>query len=829
MKIAFVGIGNPLKGDDGAGPEVISKIKYKVENCTQKRVGKSASGRLMPCLITSGHKSPDYPTVHRPLSTVNLLFFDCGTVPENYLGKIIKESPDVLIFVDAGIFNAPPGTIKLLNLNNIDTNSISTHSLSLDYIINWIKTEIKTQVFVIGIQAKSTNFGDPISREVKESIKLLSSNKIGAEIKLKGLVQGVGMRPYLHKLSNKFSLKGRAKNFPGGVKLWVEGNLIDVLLFFDTLGEKDALPLANIVEKELFFKPPKSFKDFKIETSDETGTDFVLIPPDIAICDECLKELQNPKDRRHNYPFINCINCGPRFTIIKNIPYDRKNTTMQKFTMCPNCENEYANIKNRRYHAQPNACYVCGPDVEMSKKSGNKALTETINLLTKGEIVALKGIGGFHLICDATNDSAVNRLRKLKSRPFKPFAVMCSSIDKVKQFAEVSKSEEELLTSNKAPIVLLKKKKSSKIAKSIAPDNNYIGVMLAYTPLHYLISNKFLCIIATSGNTTDEPLIKDNNEAKTKLSKFTKHFLLHNRPIEVRCDDSLVKFISDKPVLFRRARGYTPLPVKLPCSSSSILAVGAELKNTFCITRENFAFLSQHIGDLKNYENYEVFTSTIEHFKKLFKIRPDVIAYDLHPEYLSTKYALELSGKGITKIGIQHHWAHIVSCMAENNIDSQVIGVAFDGTGYGTDGNIWGGEFLLCTYTDFERIMHFKYVGLPGGDIASVETGRMAISYLFDMYGSGNGDKCKKLISKWKNSNLIYKMLENKFNCPISSSVGRIFDAVAAITGVCQLNTCEGESAMKLEKLAEEHMNCRNIACDVPEPYTYTIKEDTRS
>lgn len=819
MKTVILGIGNPMKGDDSAGHTVIKLLQ------------------------------------NQKLKNKNLILINCETVPENYIGKVVKLKPDMIVIIDAADFAAKPGTLRLMDKNELAAVTLSTHSLSLEYIIKYLEFELKNiPIFIIGIQAKNTNLGDKITPEVSRSVKLITSKNIPAEIILKGTVQGVGFRPYIHKLADKLKTKGYVKNFTGGVKIEIEGNIIEILTFFNEITGENLPRVANIVEKNLIFKSPKKQtnikQEFKISKSETKGNDFVLMPPDISVCDNCLKELATPKDRRYDYPFINCINCGPRFTIVKNIPYDRQNTTMDEFIMCKQCNAEYKNIKNRRYHAEPNACPICGPSVTLIQaqknntrkgvlqyaqnmgrqgelplqKTGNDAIKQTINLLKNGEIVAVKGIGGFHLLCDATNEKAVRKLRTSKTRAFKPFAVMSSNINKIKKFAEISGKEEKLLISYQRPIVLLKKKNNSLISKSVAPDNNYVGVMLPYTPLHYLLTETFLCLVATSGNLSDEPLIKDNNEAVKKLSGFTGFFLTNNRHIETRCDDSVIKIISDKPSLIRRARGWTPMPIKLPGKSKSILAAGAEIKNTFCITRDNFAFVSQHIGDLKDYETYREYISTIEHFKKLFRIKPEIIAYDLHPEYFSTKYALEL--EGVKKIGIQHHWAHIASCMAENNINSPVIGVAFDGTGYGLDKNIWGGEFLVCDYKKFERIMHFKYMKLPGGDRAAVEIWRMAISCLFDSYNEkyeNLPDNIKKKIKRWKDYEPVYKMLKKNINCPLSSGIGRIFDAVASIIGVCDLNTCEGESAMKLEKLAEDWF-WKNST--LPKPYGYEIRNN---
>ncbi|MDI6839963.1 MAG: carbamoyltransferase HypF [bacterium] len=809
-RILWIGIGNKLKGDDGVGPTFI--------------------GLLRKC------KSRPFTKERDKSRLKNMVLFDCGEVPENYLYPIVKANPDIIIVVDAVNFGVEPGTIKVFSTDEIDSYGLSTHTLSLDYFVKWIRDESRAKIFTLGIQVKSCRFGERLSKPVAEAVKLMAKEKIGAEIILEGVVQGIGFRPFLHRVAKKFSLTGWVKNFSGGVKVWVEGNKIDILLFYDHLLQ-EAPPLATIKNRTLEFKPAKGVKGFKIEPSEMVSgksrtftkerDKFVLIPPDISICDDCLRELQTLKDRRYRYPFINCTNCGPRFTIIHDIPYDRCKTTMAEFVMCKDCANEYKDIENRRYHAQPNACPKCGPQVELIQNRGqspfgdspyptcgDKAIKLAVKLLKHGKIIAVKGIGGFHLCCDATNKEAVTRLRKAKAREFKPFAVMSAEVGLVKKYAYVSKDEERLLKSVQRPIVLLKKKKNNLIAPSVAPENEYIGAMLPYTPLHYLITEDLLAIVDTSGNFKDEPLLIDNCEAITKLSGIADYLLVHNRNIYSRCDDSVAKVINNTPVIFRRARGWTPLPIKLPTNGHCILATGAELKNTFCVTRDNLAFVSQHIGDLNNLETYKFYKSTIEHFKKLFGIEPKIVVHDLHPEYLSTKYAYSIQDTE-HRIQVQHHYAHIASCMVENEVEPPVIGIAFDGVGYGVDGKAWGGEFLICDYKKFDRIGHLKYIPLPGGDKAAIEPWRMAVSYLWNVFG----EDCERFIKRWKNSRFILQMIKQGVNCPLSSSMGRLFDAISSLLGLCDFNTYEGEGAIRLEQV------CNLEDCCQVHPYKYEIKD----
>ncbi|MGB9629723.1 MAG: carbamoyltransferase HypF, partial [Thermodesulfobacteriota bacterium] len=564
------------------------------------------------------------------------------------------------------------------------------------------------------------------------------------------------------------------------------------------------------------------YSAFEIRKSKEGEDKFTLIPPDLAICEECLSELFSPQNFRYRYPFINCTFCGPRFTIIQDIPYDRHKTTMSAFKMCPICRAEYEEPSNRRFHAQPNACPTCGPSLLLVNREGERVsgdpLDITLNLLMEGKIVAIKGLGGYHLACDAKNEEAVSSLRSRKFREDKPFAIMCRDMGEVKDNCEVSEEEERLLQSIERPIVILKKKKDSTIARSVAPYQNTLGVMLPYSPLHYLLLNGPLhSLVMTSGNVSDEPIAYKDDDALNRLKEISDYFLLHNRDIHMRCDDSVTRVFRGRPYLIRRSRGYVPFPIKLSFSLEMILACGGELKNTFCLTRGQYAFLSHHIGDLENLETLTSFEEGIEHFKRLFNIEPKAIAYDLHPDYLSTKYALSLPD--LPKMGIQHHHAHIVSCMAENRIEGDVIGVACDGTGFGTDGTIWGGEFLKVNLHEFSRLAHLKKIPMPGSFMAIKEPWRMAMAYLNDAFGEEIWDLKIDLIKridlkKWE---ILKRMIEKGLNTPLTSSMGRLFDAISSLLSIRDEVNYEGQAAIELEMILET---------DEKESYPFHIGED---
>jgi len=644
---------------------------------------------------------------------------------------------------------------------------------------------------------------------------------VRAQVVVRGIVQGVGFRPFVYRLAREHRLAGWVLNSTQGVVVEIEGERGRIDRFLAGLTASPP-PQALIERVETNLLPPIGYSSFVIEASRE-GDEFVLISPDICICADCLRELRDPQDRRHAYPFSNCTNCGPRFTIISDIPYDRPKTTMRAFAMCPRCDREYHDPGDRRFHAQPNACPVCGPQVELMGNGDRlgettpqaEAVDTARRLLAEGEIVAVKGLGGFHLACDATNPRAVATLRERKRRVDKPFAVMSLDVKTVRRYCEVSEGEAQLLEVPARPIVLLRRRPDSPIAREVAPGNNYTGVMLPYTPLHYLLlegtgrngAELPLALVMTSGNLSEEPIATGNEEALERLGHLADYFLLHNRDIYVRCDDSVTRLFRGREAIMRRSRGYAPFPVRLNLELEEVLACGAELKNTFCLTKGTYAFLSQHIGDMENYETYESYRSAVEHFRRLFRVEPRAVAHDLHPNYLATRYALELAeAEGLRKVGIQHHHAHVVSCMAENGVSDKVIGVAFDGTGYGSDGHIWGGEFLLADYRRFRRLAHFKYVPLPGGEAAIRRPYRMAVSHLLSAFGEEALDLPLELWSEVHPAELalIRRMMAARVNSPLTSSCGRLFDAVSALLGVRGVVNYEGQAAIELEMLAAE-------------------------
>jgi hydrogenase maturation protein HypF len=649
----------------------------------------------------------------------------------------------------------------------------------------------------------------------------------GLRIHITGIVQGVGFRPFVYGLAKRHDLKGWVRNTSAGVDIEVDGER-DVLDSFVKLLQDKAPPLSHIDEFSASFQAANGFRSFDIIHSESIPSAFQPISPDVSICEDCLRELFDPKDRRHRYPFINCTHCGPRFTIIKDIPYDRPKTTMAPFAMCPDCEREYSDPLNRRFHAQPVACPVCGPkvwlegsNIEKFESSSDNAIAKTRELLIEGKILAIKGLGGFHLACDATNARSVMELRNRKLRVDKPFALMMPDIQTIETHCFVNDAERGLLLSSARPIVLLKRKTESKIAKEVAPKQDWLGVMLPYTPLHYLLLEKAEgfpeALVMTSGNLSEEPIATGNDEAWTRLASLADAFLMHDRDIHIRCDDSVVRIIDNNrqseitnrkfiyPI--RRSRGYAPFPVKLPFGIPQILATGSELKNTFCITNRNYAFLSHHIGDMENYETLKSFEQGVEHFEKLFRVKPEAIAYDLHPNYLATRYALErVEREDLPAIGVQHHHAHIAACMAEHGLDGSrpVLGIAFDGTGYGEDGAIWGGEILIADYKSYQRAYHLEYFPLPGGDAAIKKPARTALALLWSL-GIEWDERLEPVKEFCAEDRVRLRVqLEKKINTPMTSSMGRLFDAVAALAGVRQKVNYEAQAAIEFEAWADE-------------------------
>jgi len=623
----------------------------------------------------------------------------------------------------------------------------------------------------------------------------------GKRIRVFGVVQGVGFRPFIYRLAKEYNLKGWVLNTSSSVEIEVEGEKESIERFISDIKRK-APPVARIERIEVEDSVPNNYRDFLIkESKEEPG--YQLISPDIAVCEDCLRELFDPRDRRYRYPFINCTNCGPRFTIIKDIPYDRKNTTMDKFRMCKDCEEEYNDPLNRRFHAQPNACPICGPRLWIEGLKVEDPIEETARLLKEGFIVAIKGLGGFHLACDATNDNAVRLLRERKKRGYKPFALMMKDLNTIKMYCYVTPEEEKVLVSPQAPIVLLKIKDLGDISRGVAPNNNYLGVMLPYTPVHHMLLREVSKpLVMTSGNLSEEPICQDSEEALNRLKGIADYFLLNDRDIYSRYDDSVVFVFDGKPQLIRRARGYAPSPVKIPFKIKQTLACGGELKNTFCLTRDNYAFISQHIGDLENIETLEHFINTIELYKRLFRIEPQVVACDLHPDYLSTRYALQFEGT-LPVIRVQHHYAHIVSCMGENSITEPVIGISLDGSGYGLDGNIWGGEVLIADYDGFIRKAHLEYLPMPGGELAIRRPYRLTIGYLFKLFGKIPDLPFLNAVPE-EEIRIIKEQVEKGINTPFTSSMGRLFDAVSSLLDICQEATYEGQPAVELEMMGKD-------------------------
>jgi hydrogenase maturation protein HypF len=538
-----------------------------------------------------------------------------------------------------------------------------------------------------------------------------------AKISARGVVQGVGFRPFVYQLAVKQGLKGWVCNTSEDVKIEIEGRREEIERFFVELQQRKP-PLARIENISISYHPPEGYQGFEIRQSIAEENKYQLISSDIATCNACLEDINDPHNRRYHYPFTNCTNCGPRFTIIADIPYDRPKTTMHGFKMCPSCQAEYQDPLDRRFHAQPNACPECGPGLQLLDREGNcLEETDTIAVASKmikeGKIVAIKGLGGFLLACDATDKHVAKLLRDRKRRQFKPFAVMVADLSEAKKLCHISPDEEKLLCSAQSPIVLMPWKQDSIVCEEVAPNGRYLGVMLPYTPLHHiLLKETKLPLVMTSGNLSEEPIARENDEALQRLSGIADYFLVHNRDIYSTYDDSVTIVERGDLQILRRARGYAPYPIHLNFKAKQILGCGAEEKNTFCLTRDNYAFVSQHIGDMENLETMEHFEKTVALYKKLFRIEPEVVAYDLHPEYLSTKYALELADRSsdIKLVPVQHHHAHIVSCMVDNGVETPVIGVALDGTGYGSDGRIWGGEFMVADYQGFQRDAEYQVI-----------------------------------------------------------------------------------------------------------------------
>jgi hydrogenase maturation protein HypF len=685
-----------------------------------------------------------------------------------------------------------------------------------------------------------------------------------AQITVRGVVQGVGFRPFVHSLATGLGLTGYVTNTSEGVLIEVEGRSVDEFIARLRI---EAPPLSRITDLDVLTHPRLGYRDFQIRQSMEAKGAFTLVSPDVSTCPECLEELLDPADRRYLYPFINCTNCGPRYSITRSVPYDRPNTTMAVFPMCPACSSEYHDPANRRFHAQPNACPLCGPRVEFREGNrdcgteGRTALEECIRSLRNGRIISIKGLGGFHIACDAANQRTVRLLRERKRKSNKPFAVMAPNVDTIRRFCQVSPQEQQQLESIQRPIVLLQKRHDlppdEALAEAVSPNNRYIGCMLPYTPLHQLLFHfpltgaegtpLFPALVMTSGNLSEEPIVHTNDDAQKRLGGLVDAFLLHDRDIFMRVDDSVVRVTSDERrearkdasdeeqgapsivtrpsslLYIRRSRGYAPDPIALHQEGPEVLGCGADLKNTFTLTKGTFAIPSQHIGDMENYETLRFFEQTLENLKQVYRVAPEAIVHDLHPGYLSTRWAMEQGTKGdarrerktLPAYAVQHHYAHIGSVMAEYGLTGPVIGVAFDGTGYGTDGGLWGGEFLVADIDGFERVGQFRDVPLPGGEAAVREPWRTAAGYCREAFGSDAEEALSAVgITTRHGQQMVRQVLQVSASAelsPRSSGAGRLFDAVAALMDVCDRNTFEGEAAMALEALVR-----KGIADDYP-------------
>jgi hydrogenase maturation protein HypF len=637
-------------------------------------------------------------------------------------------------------------------------------------------------------------------------------------IHITGVVQGVGFRPFIYGLALRHDLLGWVRNTSAGVDIEVEGHPEALEAFIHAI-TAEAPPLSRIEAVTVEEIPIGSFTRFEIQHSKVQEGAYQPISPDMATCDDCLAEITDPDDRRYRYAFTNCTNCGPRFTIIQDIPYDRPKTTMAPFTMCPACQQEYDDPLNRRFHAQPNACPVCGPRLELVPGPVHEIpddwddlpedeIEAVRDLLRAGHIVAIKGVGGFHLACDATNSAAVRELRKRKGRAAKPFAVMMPDLDTVCRFCEVSYAAAQALMARERPIVLLPLKPNTRIAPDIAPGLTELGVMLPYTPLHHLLMEAAPdfppAIVLTSGNYSEEPIATTNADAVERLGPLADVFLLHNRDIHIRCDDSVVRALEDQVMPLRRSRGYAPYPVPLPFESVPVFAAGAELKNTFCLARDRNAFMSQHIGDLSNYDALLSYENSVDHLEKLYRVQTEVIAHDAHPDYAATKYAQRRAQEAnLPTVAVQHHHAHLASCLAEHKLDQPAIGVIFDGTGLGPDGAIWGGEILVGDYTNYERFAHLRYTPLPGGDAATLRPYRVALAHLCVAGIEWEPDLAPVKEAELQERRIIRQQVEKHLNAPNTSSMGRLFDAAASVAGILHTVSYEAQAAIWLEARAD--------------------------
>jgi hydrogenase maturation protein HypF len=635
------------------------------------------------------------------------------------------------------------------------------------------------------------------------------------KIQVNGIVQGVGFRPFVYRLAGQYNLVGHITNSGDGVVIVIAGKSRDIDDFTHSL-QNSPPPLARIISlHEQKTTLPDRTSTFSIIDSDTGHQSNTHVSPDIATCTDCRLNITSPTNRRYQYPFTNCTNCGPRYTIIRTLPYDRPRTTMDVFTMCPECQTEYNNPLNRRFHAQPNACANCGPKLEWRSSKDNisntdNPLDQAIKALASNQVIGIKGLGGFHLAANAFSSQAIDKLRQRKQRPTKPLAVMVKDLNIARQLCSFSKHTAQELTSITCPIVLLRKKSDSALADNLAPGIEELGVMLPYTPLHHLLfaqPKSPNCLVMTSGNAAGEPLCKDNDDALNRLDSFCDGFLLHNREIHTRVDDSVVRLIDNTPRFLRRSRGYAPAPIRIDNNLEPILAVGGELKNCFCLARNQDAFMSQHIGNLSNLSTLNFFEQTYERLKDLLEIEPKTVCADLHPDYLSTRFAESLS---LPVVKIQHHWAHAASVMAEHGLN-ETLAIILDGTGYGPDGTIWGGEVLHCTYHDYKRLGRLAPLPMPGGDKAAQQPWRMALAALYTAEIKEHQASANLAFISEQDKEFIKEMIDKNVNCPPTSSCGRLFDGVSSLLGICQYNTFEGQAAMELEAAAARALGKRSL------------------
>jgi len=630
------------------------------------------------------------------------------------------------------------------------------------------------------------------------------------QILVKGLVQGLGFRPFVLRLANKYNLTGWVKNTNESVQIYIQGDEYGCNCFLQDL-EYEKPRAAEIRQLKSQTTSLKNHSFFSILKSEDVSDGVTRVSPDIAVCEDCLDDMLN-SENRHNYPLVNCTHCGPRFSIVKELPYDRGNTTMSAFEFCPDCEKEYNKLADRRFHAQPVSCNRCGPQYQYINHHKEEIhdiahlLKQATSDIDKGGVIAIKGVGGFHLMCNALDESAVHQLREIKRRDRKPFAVLFKNIEEARHYAYIDNEEVKALEHWRRPIVLVKQKRA--LANGVNPSFNTLGIMLPYMPMHYLLFQRLKtpALVLTSGNYSDEPIAIDNDAAVRKFSGLTRGMLLYNREIHNRTDDSVVMVANKKQRVLRRSRGFVPQPVEVSADVNNILATGAELVNTFSLGKGSQAIMSQHIGDLKDYDTYTFFEETINKYQQLFRVKPEMIVHDLHPDYLSTQYAID---KGLPTLEVQHHHAHIASCMAEHDLKEPVIGVCFDGTGLGDDGHLWGGEFMVANYESYTRFAHLNYMTLPGGEASIKASWRTALAYLHKLAGPRCMSMDIPFLKQVKQKEMVtvLKSIEKNINCPMSSGMGRLFDVVAALTGLCVESNFHAEAPMKLESVIDDTLS----------------------